>query len=589
MRGVIFLLLFSLLYARYSIELKPLKTFKSDIQTAEVIDGKVYFLTNTPNGKKFIVKNGKKIILYYYPKTQTIKFGKVTIKGKYIGAYPIEDRMIVFTNKAAYLINQNIIYKVVEFKDFNPEYVVKHQDKYLLVISGKDIKNGVFLFNSNLKANSGYFSDNIVRLYDGDIYVGYSRNIEYDIPDDFFNVNITSFGTYGNSNIKIKAVNYKLFLKKNGKVKTIKLPGKPDFIKSKGEDVYVYIDGVLYKYVYSSKKPLWNYKIKGLKDIVFLKKPILIVKNRAFILEEELTNPQKIELKTAFIAKIINADNPLVLTKKDKYTLTMFNKNLKIVWQKNFSAKINKMRYINGKIYLLGSKNNFFWIGVLDKNGKLLKEKSYFKNSQAYDIVKTKTGFLAVGYKFFDLLGKYTKRAVIVKLDKNLNELVNKTYLNTTSVATDILKYNDKYFVVASTQGNFPKIYFLIFDSNANHLDTFETTFEGIVSPIYYPEDKAIYFTETFSFWKDKVGIYKFKDDSYDVYRDFKIGEIEKILSPYCVIGNTKIISEDRVYGRVICHDDIWIDDFYLYGGIRINQVFYLIGKSEGKFFILKK
>ncbi|NPA87694.1 MAG: hypothetical protein GXO01_03215, partial [Epsilonproteobacteria bacterium] len=190
----------------------------------------------------------------------------------------------------------------------------------------------------------------------------------------------------------------------------------------------------------------------------------LIAPKKIFKIIEKVKKGVELNCKPLKEAPVFMADYPvpLVITRGDKYRVTMYDENLNALWTKAVDAKINRAEVIGKEIYLIGIKGGRFWIAKMSLDGEILNEKSFYKAGQGFDIARNDNGFVAVGYKYFDHLGDYVKRFVIVLLDKDLNFVTDMTYGDFESAGIRVFRVGNVFFGLQKMSDGW--YYFVLFD-----------------------------------------------------------------------------------------------------------------------------
>lgn len=117
-------------------------------------------------------------------------------------------------------------------------------------------------------------------------------------------------------------------------------------------------------------------------------------------------------------------------------------------------------------IVLVGYKNQDIWYGLINKMGKLSIDKELNIKGKLLKIKKLKDGFIAIG-------NTSKKNAIVIKFDKNMNEVWKKTFNNSKDdKISSITLLNNNFFILGETLTNkFKKdIWILKLDQNGNTL-----------------------------------------------------------------------------------------------------------------------
>jgi len=200
----------------------------------------------------------------------------------------------------------------------------------------------------------------------------------------------------------------------------------------------------------------------------------------------------------------------------------------------------------------------------------VLKETILYKAGDGFDIAKNDNGFVVVGYKYFDHLGDYIKRFVIVLLDKDLNFIIDRTYGGFESVGIRIMRVGKLYFGVQKANDRY---YLVIFGK-----DGFLRWYKGLSFDRYYRYDfydvkllNKIYFST------DR-GVFVFNSDkSIAKFRDFK--NVIKIIDKNRLLTHKSII---------INGNSVEFGDLYIIDGMYNGNNYYFIGYEDEKGVVCK-
>jgi len=214
---------------------------------------------------------------------------------------------------------------------------------------------------------------------------------------------------------------------------------------------------------------------------------------------------------------------------------------------------------------LVDAKNGKFWIAKLDTRGKILIEKTFYKVGQGFDIVKNRVfGFIAVGYKYFDFLGNFINRGVLILLDKNLNFLTDRTYGDTDNIIKWIFNFKDNFLAITI----FKNISIIMkIDYKA-----FMTWHQGAG---FLTEDAKV--VDNKLYYSTALGIFMF-DKNITKYKDYRnAGIIDKdkfYLDNFLIIGNFEKEFKDL---------DIFSASFD-----EKNNLFYIVGEKNNDYVLCK-
>jgi hypothetical protein len=101
-------------------------------------------------------------------------------------------------------------------------------------------------------------------------------------------------------------------------------------------------------------------------------------------------------------------------------------------------------------IVLVGYKESHPWYGMLNKRGKLSVDKTIDINGRLEKIISLKDGFIAIGNATFT-----TKDAIVIKFDKNMNEVWRKKFSNSKDDKIVSITFLDNhFFIVGETLTN---------------------------------------------------------------------------------------------------------------------------------------
>jgi len=557
MKKILLFFLISILFAKNVIEIKPYKTLSENILGAKKIDGKIYYVLASQwvnkkcNYKDFFVINGYDIEVGANDnEVCVVKLGgnlkilkKVTLKGKFVKALYIDNLYIVTTHKL-YVFDsmlhlkykRDFTYKIKNFFFYKNKFYILNESNLFVSLDGK-IKN----FSKGLKnkKNLKYM------IIGGKLFVLYKKNSvsDYEIKYKFKRGYILKNLTDGYE---------------------IKLYTLPRVAKIINGDLYIAEDGLIEKF--HNNKFLWGKEIKK-KVLSFLnynKNVYVVFPNEFDIIKESLKIKGLFCKKlTMQVINIFNVNNPLIVTKNSSYEIRLVDKNLNVIWHKKIDGKINSAKLIDGFIYLVGSKNGRFWIAKINKNGDVLKQTLLYKASQGFDLVKTPNGFMAVGYKYFDHLGNYIKRIVIILLDKNLNFITDRAYGNEDGVGEKIFNYKNAYLIEAVMK-NIPVFLFI---DNKGFLYKYKVFKKEVIYDVKVLNNGDVLFSTD-------NGMFLLKDEA----------KFEKINNCKYII---KIFSKNSFagyYGNdsflVKNSDKKEYVDFYLQGAVKVDYDFYFIGED---------
>ena len=558
----IFLFLFVvILYAGIDVTLKEVKTFDNKVLASKVV-GKEFYIITKPEWnikgefKNFFVIDGKEILIgsdknYVYVKTK----GKVIkLKGVYVSSLKKDGIIYIATPHKVYGIDKNL--KIIFSRDFS--YKIDHLILY---------KNKIFLVtNKRFKLLKGVgeidFRSEIPALH-AKFYI--SNKKMFALYEEIVPIKKKGFDSFGIDRYQIIYViknltdNYK-----------IRLNNKPLKLKMIDGFLYVVFQDKIEKY--QKNKLLWRiYTDFRSNNIIKLNESIyLLFDYKAYKITKDIKitavkNSKSIKSLKCKILKetpvlIANFYTPLVVTRGDKYRITLYDEFLNVLWTKEINAKINRAKVIGNYIYLVGIKKGKFWVARMNFYGKILKETVLYKAGDGFDIAKNDNGFVAVGYKYFDHLGDYIKRFVIVLLDKNLNFITDRTYGDFESVGIKVIRVGKLFFGVQKDED----IYYLIIFGK----DGFLRWYKGLSFDRYYRY--AFYDVKLLNqifFSTDRSVFVLNSDKSIAKFRDFK--NVIKI------IDNNRFITDN---GLIINGKSIKFDDLDIIDGMYNWENYYFIG-----------
>ncbi|WP_457559984.1 hypothetical protein [Caminibacter sp.] len=535
MKKIILIFVFVIAYAGY--EIKTLQELTSKILIAKKFNGKIDYITKFDVPFKY--RNCEVLDYFMFDKRilvlrdnlardfLIIDNKKIDI-GNFIQGVQTKNRLYILSDEYLYIFDKNL--NLISKKTvINPLGMFKKNYLYLAT------KSKIFLLNDKLIDATGniegvdfikFFNVNDIKffshfvIYKSFIYEVFKDGYPYMLNDILNNITL-------GFNEKIKTAKYI-----NGYL-------------------YVLAGNTLYKF--NKDELLQTYEVKNLINFFKSGNDIL------------LYFPQKIALlKDTFsikgFSKCARVDgyklakfnkNIVVISQKEGFYISLFDKYLNLIVSKKIDAKINSLKQAGKYLYACGIKRGRFWIGKFDKNLKLIKENSVFKAGQCFDFVLDDNRIVGVGYKIFDFLGDDVKRMDIAFFDKNLNLIDDKTYGNTRGSIKKII--NGSYFFALA---KFDKYYlFEIFYKNGFLKDYKKM---GKFKKIY--DFKKI--GDGFIFSNDK-GIYELKDKvvKFAEYRD-----VIRILDRKNYIGYDYLVvnGEKEKYGYEFYDGTILNNDWYL-------------------------
>lgn len=546
MNKFFWLLLGVILFAKMEITLKPIKTYDYDIFAVKKVNNNFYIISKKQWGrigefKDFFVIDGQEILIGENNGNIYIKTANkhLKLKGKYIAAVKKDKIVYLATPYKVYGIDQNL--NIVFSRTFTDKI-----DNLLLY------KNMVFVLKGQkLKLLRGVgeidFSDEIPALKarflvrGGKLFAIY-KNI------------LKSLRTLDNSNHSYEIMNLTDSYK-------IELNEEPLDIK--------YIDGYLYLIYftkiekYKKDKLVWSLDVDQIPiSLIKENKSIYVITlNKAFKIESNVKIKNlKCKVLDGNPLLISNFYSPLVLTRGEKYKITLFDESLNVLWSREINAKVNNLKVIGDFIYLIGVKEGRFWVEKMDFFGKVLKENIFYKSGQGFDIAKNDKGFVAVGYKFFDHLGDYIKRFVIVLLDKNLNFITDRTYGDFESVGVKVIGVGKLFFGLQKVDNGY---FFVLLDKNG-----FLRWYKTLSFDRYYRyEFYDIKLLNQIFFSTDKGVFVLNSDQTIARFRDYT--NVIKIIDKKRFITNKGVIIGDKT----INFDDVEIID-----GMYNRENYYFIG-----------
>jgi len=558
----IVLLFIALFLFANEVTLKTVETFNnSKILVAKKINDTVYIYRDVKypfkcSLKDFFLIDGfevdvgaddKEICVIKLNKNDKV-IKKLKISGEFVKVLKIKNFL--------YIATKNRIYKL---------------DKYLNVTEIKpETKIDDLLL---LNGHPFYVSGKKVFYLDGRVYYEYDG---IDKPVKFFANNKDLFVIYkdialsGSMPVRLGGEIMYIDFKNNYTIQNIHKNYSiiVDFYPEK----LVMIDDVLY--VIGDKKLEAYEKNKKLFSIDINDEVLNIVKysNKIYIFFPKMIAYLKNIIKIEGMECKTLSDEPIEILKIKNFilvafrrSLAVYDKDFNLIFKKNFNAKINRVRFLDGFIYLVGAKKGKFWIAKLDNKGNLIKQKIFYEVAQGFDIVRSdgfiKNGFFVVGYKYFDHLGEFIKRPVIAVLDKNLNLIVDATYGDSSGSFKRILKV-DNYFVVFGNLSN------NVFVAKFNDM--------GVLKWHKFLKGKVLYDAKVI---KDKIlfsldmGIFMLENKKVIKYKNYKEMQI---------IDENKFFSDNYF---VYDGKSKTFKDFYIYDGFYDNG-FYLIGSRKSEYFI---
>jgi len=541
------------------IKLETVESFRNvKVLMAKVMNNKFYFLRSDKyplkcpfrdafllNGLEVeIGEEDNKVCIVQLEKDKIIK--KVVINGNFVKDLKINEFLYVATKNKIYKLDKHLnIIKIYKSKTKINNLLLLHNK--IFYVSGKSIyflDGEKFIKFDDMSVFVGFYAkgDNLFEIFkdialSGSVPVSVGGQIMYvDLKNNYIIQNISK--------------NYSIIV---------------DFYPKK----LVMIDDVLYVVgdkkieAYKRDKKLFSIDINDEvlnilkydnKIYVVFPKKIVFIKN-VFLIE----NMECKELDNAPFEILHNKNKIYVVFNR---RIKAYDKHLNFLWERNFEAKINRVRIIDGFIYLIGSKKAKFWIAKLNTSGKILKEITFFNVAEGFDITKNGEDFIAVGYKYFDHLGKFIKRQLIVLVDKNLNLIASRTYGDAEGVLEWIFKKNN-YFL---SFGTFGKKSVVLEINKYGFLNWFKLLKDNIYD-VKKTDNSIIVSTEK--------GVYFFKNRDILKYKDYEeAGIIDRdrffIDNDLIDKGETKTFKDFSIY-----------DGFY-------DKKFYLIGSKEKEYFICK-
>ena len=559
MNKIVLLFIALFLFAN-EVTLKTVETFNnSKILVAKKINDTVYIYRDVKYPFKcslkdfFLIKgfevdvgaDDKKICVIKLDKNDKV-IKKLKLNGKFVKVLKIDNFLYIATKNRIYKLDKNL--NVTEIK---PE--TKIDD--LLLLNG----------------NSFYVSGKKVFYLDGRVYY------EYDGIDGFVKFYANKKDLFiifkdivlsGSVPVSVGGQVMYIDFKNNYTIKNI--PKNYSIIVDFYPEKLIMIDDVLY--VIGDKKLEAYEKNKKLFSINVSQKILNIVKynNKIYIFFPKMIAYLKDIIKIEGMECRKLYDEPIQILKIKNFilvafrrSLAVYDKDFNLIFKKDFNAKINRVRFLDGFIYLVGAKKGKFWIAKLDNKGNLITQTTFYKAAQGFDIVRSdgfiKDGFFAIGYKYFDHLGEFIKRPVIAVLDKNLNLIVDATYGNSSGSFKRILKV-DNYFVVFGNLSN------NVFVAKFNDM--------GVLKWHKFLEGKVFYDAKVIKneiLFSLDTGIFMLKNKKIIKYKNYKEMQI---------IDKNKFFSDNYL---IYDGKSKTFKDFYIYDGF-YNDGFYLVGRRSEYF-----
>ena len=528
------------LFARVEYELKVKKHLNKELLAVKKINNKIYKIYKSEYTfkypfKDFFVLNNKKIFVGANKEICVCSKDKRTIlKGDFKTALLINNILYVATSDKIYKINKNLDIISQEKMEKELETLLYYENKLIPAFKG-------YPFLSHL----GFVIDFDEKLFK---YLSINGHI-FAIGKNIYN-----------NDYWIRAfINHK-FIKINLDI----LPVKLFYV-----DGILYVEGVNKINGYKNGKLIFSFKSRNILNVIKNKGKIYFYYPKKIVLLKKYKFYLSCERIKGDVRNIYYIGNLLVLYKRK---VEVFDNNLNLLWRRKFKGKVNNVRFINGYIYLIGAKKNQFWIEKLDRKGNVLKDVTFHTFSQGFDIIKTKKGFMAVGYKYFDFLGTFIKSMDVVFLDNHLNFLYDKTYFKD-SLAKWVFYFKDKYVVV----GKKGKYYILLeFDEDGFLKGIKESIINDGINDAKVFKDKLCLISDSviYCLINDKF-YYKEFDDSvaYDIFLD----------------SENHFIEVHRNYVYFVKNDKKeMLLDYKIWDAVYRNKRYYFIGKSKDKLYICK-
>ena len=535
MNKIILLLVSVLLFAKTQIELKEVKTYNNTILMVKKIDNKLYLAINNDwpyegKLKNFFITDGKDILIGADKNDILIVKDekKLKLKGKYLNTvkkndiiyiatphkiYGIDKNLkIVYTRKFVYKIDNLLLYK-------NKLFVVVDKEFKLLKGIGKiDFSDKILAFNVRF-------------LMDGEKLFAIYENLFKDLSIKIGYKNYDYFKKYVIEN-----------LSDDYGIEVEQIPLK---IKVIGDSLYLLYKDRVEKYeekrfkwkIYTNETPIDLIKHNNSLYLITSKKVYKIVtKIKIEALEIGGLKCVKTDDIPVFMGEF---SSPLLITRGEKYKITLYDENFSLLWSKKINAKINSAKVIGNNIYLTGIKGGRFWVAKMSLNGEMLKERTFYKAAQGFDIAENDNGFVAVGYKYFDHLGDYIKRFVIVLLDKDLNFITDRTYGDFESAGIRVVRAGEMfvgiqkvargYFIVIFNKGGFLKWYKALSPDKYYLRDFYDIK---PLDRIFFSTDRGVFVLN--------------RDKTIAKFRDFK--DVIKIIDKNRFITHSGIFVNDKSF-----------------------------------------
>jgi len=552
-------LLFMLLIAvflRAEYEYKIFHEFKNSyVLLAKKIGDQIYFYRNVSfkfncklknffliNNEEFDVctKNSEIRVMLV---RDDVDVQKIKIPGIYTDSLQNGDKIYIASKNSVYVISKNLSYKKISFP-FAIDSLAKYKGR-VYVISGLKFytldKKVKFDFTKQI-LSSGVdfyvFNDQIFALYKDPLAIP----IKMAYPDSLVKM----------YTIKNLTDNY-----------VISFYERPKILNYFDSTLFVLNGETLEAYKYG--KFLFSYDVgygvrflfKENNDLVLYydDKVVLLKKKKAPV--SNCISVGYMPLKLAFFKNMI-----VVLSHKDNYLLSFYDKKFKPLFKRTINQKINALRVFDGSLYLIGAKDGRFWVGKMDRKGKIIRENTFFDAAQGFDILKTRYGFLAVGYKYFDHLGKYIKRIVFVRMDENLNLVDDKTYSDSDSAGFRLIRAKDGIYGYGDNDGDI-----LLYKVSENgFLKWYKIVYDKRVYDMKYTGDSVVYSTDN--------GLFEIKNGEVNKFKDLSI--VMKIFAKYTYFV-----------------DDLHSDDAYFYNDgkkVVLKKLFIIDAlRYDGKYVLLSR
>lgn len=550
MNKLVLLLFGVLLFAKTQVQLKIWIKYKnSRILVAKKIKKQVYFIRDIYWNEDYRLRDffvygdfeidigtkNSEVLLVKKKDDKVLK--KLRIKGNFVKALK-KEFLYLATSDAVYEIDSDL--KIVKsFRyPFKIENLIFYKNR-ILAVSGVNFYtlDGKKVMSEKIPFINGFFTVSGGELFavyknillGGNSYIVENLSKKYSISVDFWPK--------------------KLYLK----------------------DGSLYVLGAFGLAKYKNEKLIWRIKTRSqtVAFVTYKKEDYLIFPHYIVKLKEKLQiDGMECRYLKGEAGAIFNVYLPAVVSRNHGYEVTLYGEKMKKWWEKRFDAKINSIKNIGKFFYLAGSKEGRFWVAKLRADGEIVAEKSFYKAGQGFDIVKNGGGFMAVGYKYFDHLGNFIKRFVIVLMDKNLNFTSDRAYGDEDGEGKRIFKVGKNFFVWAKLQSG--NIFALV--NKGGFLTWYKTVDDikcgDVIYDIKYTGERIL-----FSTYK---GVFSLNaDKSVSKYRNYRY--VLKIIDKNTYFGDDGTAffvknGKKRVF-----------KNFSLKGAIRIIDRYYLIGTDTKK------